>query len=163
MVSTRQGVLTAASAAVAAAAVDASVDVVYVSVTTADACATAAAGVAREAVKSTAAADTARGTVKRTANDDDDADDLCLPRALPSPSPPPPPPPRAPLPHPWPLPRGFTHVARVWVPPALPSLVLESSIRARASPNSPGSMSAITKTFYFQHRKWREGHSGFDD
>ena len=152
MVPTRQGVLTAAAAESAtAAAVDAS--------------AAATADAAWGAVKPTAVDDTddaALGAVKTTAADDAedsalgaveltaavDDDGLCRRTCcghhhhdLRE------------LPRPWPLPRGFTTVARVWVPPALQLLVLEPSICGKASPSSSNLISAIIKNFLFSASK----------
>ena len=123
---------------------------VAASVAAADACAAADVDIARRAVKFTAAG-IVRGTAKPTAADNG-ADGLCrrrLPRALPRP----PRSRRAPPLRPWPLPRGLTPVARAWVPPALPPLVLESSTRARASPRLSGSTSAIIKNIFFSASK----------
>ena len=111
-----------------------------------------AAAAAVAAADASVAADVARGAVKPTAAADDDTDGLCrrsLSRALPRPLRSR----RAPPPRPWPPPRGLTPVARAWVPPVLPSLVLESSIRARASLSSPGSISVIIRNIFFSTPK----------
>ena len=154
MVPTRQGVLTAAAAAavVAATVVDASV---------AAADASAAADIAPGAVKPTAAG-TVRGAAKPTAADDDDADDLCRRaccehchglRGLVKPHP------RAP---------GRCLAAlRLWPGHGCRRHFRASSLSPRSVPGLPSVHQAqclsSSKIFSSQHRKPREGCSGFDD
>ena len=119
----------------------------------------AVAAVAREAVKPIAAVAPLRAA-KPTATDGEDVDDLCRRvyhercHGLHGPVEPPP--------RPWPPPRGFAPVARAWVPPAPPFLVLESSTRVRASPSSSGSVAVISKNIFCQHQIQRGGHSEYD-